>query len=156
MDKITFKKRFKNERVTSFVDKNTGELIESVHEKSFSLDVSQDTFYITFIRLSASELTSMEIRVLSWLCENAEYNTGICDFSKNKRAKMMAELVIETSSYISNILKKLSDGGYIKKDGSEFMINPAYFWKGQLKERNQAIKSDKFKMVFNVKIEEVE
>ena len=80
--------------------------------------------------------------MLDWMCERAQYNTGIVDLSTSKRQQMCQDLSI-TSNQITNNLKKLKDLHLIEGDKGTFTINAEIFWKGDLSARREEILKDK-------------
>jgi hypothetical protein len=70
------------------IDVNTGESVKVDTQKTFTEKINPEHFYMTFIDYIAPlyQLHSeVARRMLDWMCEHAEYNTGIVDLSTSKR-----------------------------------------------------------------------
>ena len=61
------------------VDRETGEITVLETSKTFVTKPIKDSFYMTFIKV-ISPLHNLKegnaMRLLNWMCEHAEYNTG--------------------------------------------------------------------------------
>jgi hypothetical protein len=125
------------------VDVNTGELVKVDTQKTFTEKINPEHFYMTFIDYIAPlyQLHSeVARRMLDWMCEHAEYNTGIVDLSTSKRQQMCSELSL-ANNQVTNNLKKLKDLNLITGDKGSFTVNPEIFWKGDAQSRKDLLQN---------------
>lgn len=130
---------------TETVDRNTGEVLTFESKKVFTEKINPEHFYMTFIDYVAPIYnlhSEVARKMLDWMCERAQYNTGIVDLSTSKRQQMCKDLSI-TSNQITNNLKKLKDLNLIDGDKGTFTINAEIFWKGDLSTRREELLKDK-------------
>lgn len=146
-----------NQEVTeTILDESTGELISFKQSKTFTTKITPDKFYFTFL-MSISEITKItrltDIKALSYLCSIAEYNTGIA-FLPSARKKELCNTMNLKPQTVSNALTNLKKGGFVSGKGGAYTINPEYFWKGSLKERELLLKSKEVELDinFNLKV----
>lgn len=113
--------------------------------------MEQKDFYMTFIKaLSAYyKIANNAIKVLTWLCEHAEFNTGKVSLTTAKR-KEMTDMLGITNNTITNNLKILKVNNLISGENGEFIINPEIFWKGDTTVRDKMIKDETFKITFSI------
>lgn len=127
------------------VDKTTGEVFTFESKKVFTEKINPEHFYMTFIDYVAPIYnlhSEVARKMLDWMCERAQYNTGIVDLSTSKRQQMCKDLSI-TSNQITNNLKKLKELKLIEGDKGTFIINAEIFWKGDLSARREEILKNK-------------
>lgn len=133
------------------VDKETGEVLQYENSKTFTKKVTEDNFYMTFIDYIAPfyKLPPNAMKLLSWMCKNAEFNTGTISITPADRAIIVEETGISSTTISSNLstlkTNKLIDGGKGK-----FIINPQIFWKGELKARKELLKDSNLKVTFSI------
>ena len=144
-----------SKKILKHVEKSTSSNGEELTiEKTYIIKTKADSFYMSFIDNMSGffELTSAtSIKILTILCNMAEYNTGIVRLTSEDRREIIDTLGI-AATHLSNHLKILRDKNLIEGKGGKFIINPIIFWKGELKERSNLIKSKKLSI--NIKIEE--
>lgn len=134
------------------VDKETGEVVQSELSKTYSTKVKEDAFYMTFIDYISPfyKLNSDNARkILCWMCNHAEWNTGKISLSTGSRAQMAEDCDICPNT-ITNNLKKLKDLKLISGEKGEFQINPQIFWKGDLSVRRQKLKDQELQIIFQL------
>ena len=138
---MEYKRRIHNETTTTERDEN-GRTINTTNSKSFIVKKEQDSFYMTYFENLSGfyKLTSAtDIKLLSILCSNAEYNTGIIDLSTKLRNEICDTLNL-ISTQISRSLKSLEEKDLIVRDKDRIEINPACFWKGTNESRNKLLR----------------
>lgn len=146
--------KLKNEITTEVIDNQTGEIIKQTTSKTFSVKTTSEEFYFTFLSLIKDIIglkSIVDIKVLYMLCNHAEFNTGIVGLTPNKRSEFMSELNI-TYHTLANSLTRLKQLGFISPNRGDVTINPLYFWKGDLKTREQLLKSGG-KLSLNIEFE---
>lgn len=144
----------KYEQVTQkeIVDVNTGELVSYESTKVFTKKIQSEKFYFVFIDHIAPyyNLKSDTAKdILSWMCCNAEWNTGKVALTTNTRKELCKDLSISANT-LTNNLKKLKDLKLISGEKGDFKINPQIFWKGDLKERRNLLQIDEIKLTFDL------
>lgn len=131
----------------------TNEGQEVTYEKTYIVKTKADNFYMSFIDNMAGffELTSAtSIKILTILCNMAEFNTGVVRITSEDRKEIIDILGIK-NTHLSNYLKMLKDKELIYGSGGKYVINPLIFWKGELKERTELLKNNKLKI--NIRFE---
>jgi len=134
------------------IDVNTGESVKVDTQKTFTEKINPEHFYMTFIDYIAPlyQLHSeVARRMLDWMCEHAEYNTGIVDLSTSKRQQMCSELNL-ANNQITNNLKKLKDLNLITGDKGSFTVNPEIFWKGDAQTRKDILNNKSLQVSFEI------
>lgn len=134
------------------VDVNTGEIVKVDSQKTFTEKINPEHFYMTFIDYIAPlyQLHSeVARRMLDWMCEHAEYNTGIVDLSTSKRQQMCTELNL-ANNQVTNNLKKLKDLNLITGDKGSFTVNPEIFWKGDAQTRKDILNNKSLQVSFEI------
>ena len=137
--------KLKNETTSEFVNTETGEVLLQTTSKTFNIKVTSEEFYFTFLTLLKDVVglkSIIDVKVLFALCNNAEFNTGIVSMSTNKRKEIM-EFVGITYHTLANSLSRLKKQKFISDKNRDYTINPIYFWKGDLKTREQLLKEGK-------------
>jgi hypothetical protein len=143
--------RLKNETTKEIVNTETGEVFLQTTSKTFNIKVTSDSFYITFltvIKELAGLKSIVDVKVLSCLCSIAEYNTGIVFLTAERKQYICDTMNLKYQS-VANSLTNLKKSGFITGKGGTYTINPEYFWKGDLKTREQLLKEGKI----NINIE---
>lgn len=134
------------------IDVNTGESVKVDTQKTFTEKINPEHFYMTFIDYIAPlyQLHSeVARRMLDWMCEHAEYNTGIVDLSTSKRQQMCSELNL-ANNQVTNNLKKLKDLNLITGDKGSFTVNPEIFWKGDAQTRKDILNNKSLQVSFEI------
>lgn len=135
------------------LDPETGEEKIIEDEKEWGEYLKEDSFYTTFVKYIApfyNLKSDTAKKLLVWLCEHAEYNTGKINLSANLRQKILKDTGIKTNNTITNNLKILKNSKLISGEKGEFEINPQIFWKGELKIRREILKKEEFKIKFSI------
>lgn len=139
-----------------YVDPETGEEVKLETSKVYSERVKEDSFYMTFIDFIAPlyKLSSDSARkLLTWMCEHAEYNTGKISLATGDRLEIASTFNISNNT-ITNSLAALKKLGLISGSKGRFEINPQIFWKGDLLMRKKLLKDKDFKVKFVIDDEE--
>lgn len=149
------KGRITQSKVTSIVDKETGEMSVVEIEKSYVIQTPAEEFaqmYFKFIAV-IYELNSLnDVKILIKLCELAKFNTGVVDISTSSRKAICEELAIHSSNF-SKSLKRLQEKLLIEGTKGAYKINPAIFWKGEQKVRAQILKEGGLSMLLKFRQE---
>lgn len=133
------KRRIKlmNEETVTETDRLTGEVVERVVRKRYSIPVKTDEFFMTFIQFMGPfyEIRyADDFKVLAKMCSWAQMNTGEVDLTALKRKKMMEELGL-SKEQVSRSLKRLKELDVIRGEGGSYCISHEIFWKGGTDER---------------------
>ena len=145
----------KRTKVQESINTDTGEVTRI--EKTFTYKPKKDeAFYITFLS-GANAVFNLsipaDIKVLSYLCTIAEYNTGMVDFNSIKREGLMKKLN-RSSQSITNSLHRLKKEHLLAGSRGIFEINPQYFWRGTTDERRSLLKNKKAELVLKFNMED--
>lgn len=147
--------KLKNESVKKVeeVDPTTGEVYSQVvtTTKVYSTKVHVEEFYITFINALSRivGLTRMlDVKVLALLCSKAEFNTGTVQLTPFVREALCEELLISYNS-LANSLSSLKKKDFIKLSKGNCVINPLFFWKGDLKVREELLRNSELSFTIN-------
>lgn len=65
---------------TQVVDHDTGEVLVTESSKVYKEKIKEDSFYMTFIDFIAPYYklqTESARKLLTWMCEHTEFNTGV-------------------------------------------------------------------------------
>ena len=123
------------------------QIIDFVYSRE--ADYNYSKFFYTFICESAplKRIKSAVVRdVLLWLCEYMEVNTNKIYLTTQLRKNMSGDLG-KSNNQITNALSELEKQDALKRFNKEIMINPYYYWKGNLNYRTKAIiKHEKIKL----------
>lgn len=134
------------------VDVTTGESVKVDSQKTFTEKINPERFYMTFLDYIAPlyKLRSeVARRILDWMCEHAGFNTGIVVLSASERKQMCEDLDINNNQ-ITNNLRKLKELELISGSNGTFTLNPAIFWKGDAKTRNQVLEGKSLKVSYEI------
>ena len=93
----------------------------------------------------------VDLKVLYVLCNMAEFNTGKVSMSTNRRDEI-CEILGITYNTLANSISRLKKNNFITDKKRDYTINPAYFWKGDLKTRDQLLKEGG-KLTLNIEFE---
>lgn len=125
---------------------------ETVETKLPQRDAEGQLFYTFYENFHPNpHLTDNPFKTLIWLCRYMEYNTGRISLTANKR-KQLAEEAKVCVSGITAALRKLKESKMIVGEKGEFMINPAVFWKGDLKKREELLHDPTILEMFDIKL----
>lgn len=150
------RKRIKliNEEKVTETDRLTGEVVERVTRKRYSIPIrQQDEFFMTFIRFMGPYYEikyADDFKILAKLCSMAHMNTGVVELPAQKRKKVMEELSM-TQAQVSRSLKRLSDLGLISGSGGMYEVSHEIFWRGGTDER--AAKAERVRIDKSVVVE---
>jgi len=148
------KKVLQSIQQTEHTDRATGEVVVTETTKKFSVAVSTESFYMTFIGamqgiFAIENLT--DVKVLAKMCERAEYNTGRVLMTSDIRKEIMKALSI-TPQTMSNSFARLKKLNLITGERGTYELNAHVFWKGDTNSRNNLLKS-KSRLSFTAQIE---
>lgn len=133
------------EKQVQIVNPETGEITGTLEsEKKFVYNVESDNFFMTFINFMSPmfKLKGDNAKnILSWMCANAEYNTGKVYLTSSRIAELSQTLEMPKQS-VYNSLVELKKLNLISGERGSFQINPEIFWKGELSARRQLINSN--------------
>lgn len=143
--------KFEQSTTREIIDKETGEVLIAEMSKTFVKKVTDDSFYMTFIDYISPffKLPPNAIKVLIWMCKNAEFNTGKVILAPKTREKLAQEAGISPTTITAN-LATLKKAKLISGERGEFIINPQIFWKGELKARREILKDANLKITFSI------
>ena len=147
--------KLKNEVTTEVeeVNQETGEITTKVitTSKVYSSRVQAEEFYITFIS-TLSKIIGLnrmtDVRVLALLCSKAEFNTGIVQLTPYVKELIYTELKISYNS-LANSLSSLKRKDFITLEKGKCTINPLLFWKGDLKARQELLRTSGLEFIIN-------
>ena len=134
------------------IDSQTGEILQTTSQRTFTTNIKSESFYMTFIDYIAPlyELKSNSLKnLLTYSCEHAEFNTGKVSLTTAAR-KVACDYLGISNNTLTNYLKKLKDSNLISGKDGEFIINPQIFWKGDTKSRAQILENEEIKITFNI------
>ena len=137
-------KKVYTETVTSNFITEDGELkntTRDVKHHNILID-NKDTFSMTFgAVIGALEgLSSTEIRILIWCSLNCILNTNEIEISKNSRKHICKAMDISDATcknYLSSLVNKRV---LFRNHKALYTVNPKYFWRGDMQERNKSLK----------------
>lgn len=124
--------------ITTRVDRDTGELIESIEKQERVVPCKQTPKYSMWMgQLSAIKgLTSNQMLLLFALSLEMEFETGEIDISTARRKKLATELDISDGT-LRNIISKLIQRDLIRKLNSGlYQVSPFLFYRGKLTQIN--------------------
>jgi len=135
------------------VDPSTGEIFRQTvtTTKVYSAKIHTEEFYITFINALSKivGLTRMlDVKVLAVLCTRAEFNTGTVQLTPFIRESVCTELDISYNS-LANALTSLKKKNFIQIYKGNCIINPLFFWKGDLKTRDELLRNSELSFTIN-------
>lgn len=122
---------------------------EVMNEKSLSYLIEDDKeFYMTYCKVLGlfNDLGNADMKTLAWLVSNMPFNSNMQVITKGVKEKIAEEMGISVSG-VNNALPKLLARKILYRDkdadkgrSAIYFINPEYYWKGDLKERNKMLK----------------
>ena len=135
-----------------YLDKNTGELITSTIEKTYSYKIKDnDEFVMMYYKYILDAMTNIKsanaLKLLIALSSIADYNTGVILLTSSRRSVICKRLNI-SSPNLNHYINELKKADVLSGARGEYMINPKYFWKGDSNERNKMLKDKLFYIKF--------
>lgn len=150
-------KGFKTETTITRRKQPDGSWEEVEHKKVHKIKIkAEDEFYMVYIKYMAPyyELKyAGDIKILSKLCEWAEFEKGIVYLTAGRRHEIMETLGIHNSN-ISKSLDRLIKAKHISGTRGEFTINPTIFWKGSKNARMELMQKESIQVTFNFELEQ--
>jgi hypothetical protein len=131
-----------------------GEWFEYTDEIRDYFKVTSTENYITSLKTieKLSNLKSIvDIKLLISLCSIMDYNSGNINLTKEKKQYLCNILQVKYQS-IANSLSSLKKHNFIIGKNNNYTINPTYFWKGDLKTREELLKEGS-KFTLNIEFE---
>lgn len=145
--------KYETIKMKEVVDPQTGEVLLLETEKKMTKRIqSKEEFYMSYIGFMS---TFYQIKgensknILIWLCCNAGYNTGIVKLTPSDRKQICEELNISNNS-LTNSLSQLKKLNLIQGTSGTFRINPAIFWKGDAKAREDILNDASFELLLKL------
>ena len=151
--KNDFMKGFVTSTTRTITDEN-GITRERTESKQFVYRTDEDSFYavfISYVKWLYRINSAVTIKVLLYMLDIAEFNTGRVSLTAGERSNIMEELHI-SSQALSRAVRELVSVEAISKNyiinretgeqrerKGEYLINPEMFWKGELKKRRQLV-----------------
>ena len=134
------------------MDKETGELMTSTMEKTYSYRLKNNDefvmlYYKYILRAVAGIKSANTFRLLISLVSIADYNTGTVSLNAFYRKGICEQLNIK-NSHISRYLDELKKANIISGSRGLYHINPKFFWKGDSGERSRMLKDKLFYVKF--------
>lgn len=139
---------------TRTVTDENGITRERTESKQFTYRTDEDSFYavfISYVRWMFKINSAVTLKVLLYMLDIAEFNTGRVSLTAGERSNIMETLGI-SSQALSRSVKELVSVEAIRKNYSinretgeqkerkgEYLINPEMFWKGDLKTRRRLV-----------------
>lgn len=129
-----------------FFDTETG---EQIGEKTIDYLVENEKdFYITYCKVLGlmGDMKLGEMKTLAWLVSNSHFNNNMVVVTSGVKEKIAKEMEISVSA-VNNSLQPLVSKGILYRDSDKggrrdgvYYINPEYYWKGNISERNKVLK----------------
>ncbi|WP_448211626.1 replication/maintenance protein RepL [Colwellia sp. MEBiC06753] len=122
--------------ITTRIDRETGEFIESVEKEARVIRKKVKIQYAMFFgHISALKgLTANQLLVLLALSCEIEFDTGEIDISTARRKSLAKDLGLSLAT-LRNIISQLVKYGHIRKlDSGMFQLSPLLFYRGKLKQ----------------------
>ena len=143
--------KYEQSVIREIVDRETGEILTAETSKVFTKKITDDNFYMTFIDYVSPyfKLPPNAMKVLTWMCKNAEFNTGKVTLASKTRDQLAKDTGISPTTITSN-LSTLKKAKLISGERGEFIINPQIFWKGELRARREILKDANLKITFSI------
>lgn len=150
---MIYMKGFVTSTTRTITDEN-GITRERTESKQFVYRTDEDSFYavfISYVKWLYKINSAVTIKVLLYMLDIAEFNTGRVSLTAGERSNIMEELHI-SSQALSRAVRELVSVEAISKNyivnretgeqrerKGEYLINPEMFWKGELKKRRQLV-----------------
>lgn len=144
--------KFKQSTIREYVDVNTGEVQMIETSKTFTTKVPTDRFFMVFIDVLSPYFnlkSDNAKKILVWMCQHAEFNTGVVRLTSADRLQMAEDIDICPNT-ITNNLKKLKDAKLISGDKGIFQITPVLFWKGSMDKRAELLEDREVQITFGI------
>lgn len=133
---------------TTYTDKETGEVFTT--SKIYRIPVPETKFYMTYIESLAGVFnlkSAVDIKVLIKMCMIAEYNSGRVLVTAQVRREIIESIGI-CSPAISRAIDNLKTLQLVSGSQGTYYLNPAVFWRGENKVRDEMLKNNVFKVTF--------
>lgn len=123
--------------------------------KKKELNSEPEFFYTFYENVSQSESlkTLLCWKLTMLLCSKTKKHTGIVKYDRVLKDNICIELGIR-NQYLANELTKLKKDFVISIDNNECMVNPIFFWYGDLNKRKRLIMRKDIQDKFNFFIED--
>lgn len=133
------------------VNEATGEVLTTRKTVTYSTK-STDEFFMVFVKFISGffELKSaLDMKLLIKFCQIADYNTGAVLLPAGLRKELQLELDVK-NTHLSNAIARLKKSGLITGEQGRYELNPIVAWKGDIKTRDELIRTKglEFKMKF--------
>jgi predicted transcriptional regulator len=131
------------DKKSKYTNLETGEQWEYSGEKSVQLKETEP-FFLTYskqiLALYSTDVLNATTKVLYKMLEYSEWNTGKVYMSADRVEEIMTICNISRATY-HRAIKELINKGIIIKGKGSYTIAENMFWKGELKMRDNIIKS---------------
>ena len=144
-------KKFMYSEQTSYVNQETGEVIEQTTKKVYRSKIENPEHFIRMFAEHAAIFYGLKPDtakiVLVWLSQNADWNTGKVLLTTSRREQLCKELQIKPQT-LSNALCALKKQKCITGEKGEFIINPHLFWKGSDESKRELLQNKDLQITF--------
>lgn len=145
-----------NSQTNTYVDVITGEVKEIEVKKRFRIRVDTEPFYMVFLAgveaIGAVGKNGTTKSVLAWMCLNVGVNDYRVDMPTAARKEICRMFNISNTT-LSNCLNELKMLNIITGEQGRFNINPALFWRGDLRERQKLLQAKEIQLEFSIDID---
>lgn len=139
--KAHLKTRIKEIHKDTFVDPETGEVVEKTNVVKHTYMTGKDEFFLAYSYLidMLKSCKDLKVKVYAYLLEN--YKTGVMFQLGNPIKNIMAERFDCSASSISNTLTILKEEKLIYSPSRGlYMLNPRFAFKGSSTQRDKQLK----------------
>ncbi len=136
--------KYKGTVVNNFIDPETGELLDTevdVKTKTILVE-TKEQFAFTYSSIigALKNLTGADIKMLTYICLKAEYNTNIVVLVKPFLLKLSEEVDLSVETLKASVTNLKRQGVIIPLGSGAYRINPRYYWRGDSTERKNKLK----------------
>lgn len=136
--------KYKGTVVNNFIDPETGELLDTevdVKTKTILVE-TKEQFAFTYSSIigALKNLTGADIKLLTYICLKAEYNTNIVVLIKPFLLKLSEEVDLSVETLKASVTNLKRQGVIIPLGSGAYRINPRYYWRGDSTERKNKLK----------------
>ena len=138
------RKGVKETVVNNFVDPETGEILATEkdvkHHKIFT--TNKESFAIMFSSVigMVDGLDRMSVRLIIWCSQNCLINSNLINLGKPYREAIRKEFQVSDQTIKNAIYTLKQRRVLISVGGGTYKVHPRYFWRGDMGNRNKALK----------------
>lgn len=138
-------------RSEEHVNETTGEVLTTKKTVTFA-SKSSDEFFMIFVKFIGGFFdlkSTLDMKLLIKFCQIADFNTGVVLLPAGLRKELLLDLDVK-NSHLSNSIARLKEAGLISGEQGKYELNPIVAWKGDIKTRDELIRTKglEFKMKF--------